>query len=115
MLIERMNPSDLTIDQLRRAAAIKERIEGLNKELHRLLGVSSNAASPKRRTMSASVKRKIAAAQKARWAKMRQAKPATRSARRTARTGKKTFSPATRAKLSARLKAYWAAKKAGRK
>jgi len=115
MLIGRMNPSDLTIDQLRRAAAIKEQIEGLNKTLHRILGESSNAASPKKRTMSASVKRKIAAAQKARWAKMRHAKPATRSVRRAAKAGKKTFSPATRAKLSARLKAYWAAKKAGKK
>ena len=115
MLIERMDVSELTIGQLRRAAAIKERIEGLNKELERILGVSSNAASPKKRTMSASVKRKIAAAQKTRWAKMRRGKSAARSVRRTARAGKKTFSPATRAKLSARLKAYWAAKKAGKK
>jgi hypothetical protein len=39
------------------------------------------------------------------------AKPAARSAK----PKKKVFSAATRAKLSAKLKAYWAAKRAGKK
>ena len=68
----------------------------------------SGAAPKKNRTMSASVKRKIAAAQKARWAKVQGLKPA-------AKAKKKRMSPAAKAKLSAKLKAYWAAKKAGKK
>jgi len=59
--------------------------------------------------MSASTKKKIAAAQKARWANMRRANTQTRSAKPAAK--KKSMSPARRGKLSAKLKAYWAAKK----
>ena len=112
-----MNPLDLTVNQLKRAAAIKERIEALNKELRGILGASakSGAALTKKRTMSASVKKKIAAAQKARWANLRRAKPATQSVNPAAKAKKKTMSAAARAKLSAKLKAYWAAKKAGKK
>jgi hypothetical protein len=111
-----MNLLDLTITQLKRAAAIKVQIEGLNKELRSILGASakSRAAAKKTQTMSASVKRKIAAAQKARWANLRRAKPATQSVKPAAKA-KKSMSPAARAKLSAKLKAYWAAKKAGKK
>ena len=111
-----MNPLDLTVNQLKRAAAIKEQIEALNKELRSILGASakSGAAPKKKRTMSASVKRKIAAAQKARWANLRRAKPAARSVKPAAKA-KKKVSPATKAKLSAKLKAFWAAKKAGKK
>ena len=69
----------------------------------------------KNNTISASVKKKIAATQKARWANLRRAKSATRSVNPTVKARKKTMSPAARAKLSAKLKAYWAAKKAGKK
>ena len=111
-----MNIYNLTVNQLKRAAVIKEGIEKLNKELRGILGApgSSRAAPRKNNTMSASVKKKIAATQKARWANLRQAKSATRSANPTVKA-KKTMSPAARAKLSAKLKAYWAAKKAGKK
>jgi hypothetical protein len=111
-----MNLHDLTTNQLKRAAAIKERIEALNKELRSILGTSatSGAAPKKKRTMSASVKRKIAAAQKTRWANLRRAKPAVHSVKPVAKA-KKKVSPATKAKLSAKLKAFWAAKKAGKK
>jgi len=112
-----MNLSDLTINQLRRAAAIKEQIEALNKELRSILGApaKSGAAPKKKRTMSASVKRKIAAAQKTRWANLRRAKSATHSVKPAAKAKKKRMSPAARAKMSAKLKAYWAAKKTGKK
>jgi hypothetical protein len=112
-----MDIYDLTVNQLKRAAAIKEQIEKLNKELAGLLGVSRNSErdSTKKSTMSASVKRKIAATQRARWANLRRAKPATRSAKPASKANKKTFSRATRAKLSAKLKAYWARKKSGKK
>jgi len=65
--------------------------------------------------MSASVKKKIAAAQKARWAKLKGAKAATPLTKPATKAKKKSMSPAARAKLSAKLKAYWAAKKSGKK
>ena len=116
MLTSPMNLSDLTINQLKRAAAIKEQIEALNKELRTILGTPaiSRAAPKKKRTMSASVKRKIAAAQKTRWANLRRAKSAVHSVKPAAKA-KKKVSSATKAKLSAKLKSYWAAKKAGKK
>jgi hypothetical protein len=112
-----MDIYDLTAHQLRRAAGIKDQIEKLNRELGGILGVSANsgAASAKERTMSASTKRKIAAAQRGRWASLRRANPARRSAKPAGKAKKKAFSQATRAKLSARMKAYWAAKRAGKK
>jgi hypothetical protein len=117
LMNETMNPIDLTVNQLKRAAAIKERIEALNKELRAILGAPANtrAAPKKKRTMSAAMKKQLAAAQKARWANLRRAKPATQSAKPTTKAKKKAFSSATRAKLSAKLKAYWAAKKSGKK
>jgi hypothetical protein len=62
--------------------------------------------------MSAAVKRKIAAAQKARWENLRRAKSVKNSANPTAQA-KKKVTPATRPKLAAQLKTYWAAKKRG--
>ena len=112
-----MNLFDLTVTQLKRAAAIKEQIEELNKELRAILSAPAiSAAAPKTSgTMSASVKKKIAAAQKARWANLRRANSAALSIKPAATAKKKTVSRATKAKLSAKLKAYWAAKKAGKK
>ena len=112
-----MNITQLTANHFKRAAAIKEQIEDLNKELRSILGGSprSGAASRTKKTMSASVKRKIAAAQRARWANLRRAKSPTRSVKPAGKPKKKAVSAATRAKLSAKLKAYWAAKRAGKK
>jgi hypothetical protein len=67
-----MNITDLTPQQLRRTASIKEKLDGLNRELRRLLdGATTDGATRKQRTMSAAVRRKIAAAQRARWAKVK--------------------------------------------
>jgi hypothetical protein len=117
MFIDSMNLLDLTINQLKRAAAIKEQIAALTKELRAILGASGKTGTTlkRKRTMSASAKKRIAAAQKARWATLRGVRPATRSVKPVAKPKKKTMSPAARAKLSAKLKAYWAAKKARRK
>ena len=106
-----MNLFDLTPQQLKRAASIKEQIDGLNKQLRSIVGAPATlrVAPTRNRTMSPSVKKKIAATQKARWAKVRSSKPPTGSARPAAK--KTVISKATRAKLSAKLKAYWAAKK----
>jgi len=101
MLTAFMNLLDLTVNQLKRAAAIKEQIEGLNKELRSIFSGSSKSgvASKKNPSTSTPAARNLVG------------KPATRSVKRA----KKAFSSATRAKLSAKLKAYWAAKKAGKK
>jgi len=117
MLTNGMNLFDLTITQLKRAAAIKEQIENLNKELRAILGAPAiPGAAPKRNgPMSAAVKRKIAATQKARWANLRRAKSAALSVKPALKAKKKTMSPAAKAKLSAKLKSYWAAKKAREK
>jgi chromosome segregation ATPase len=117
LMNDTMNPLDLTINQLKRAAAIKEQIEDLNKELRGIFGApaTTRATPKKKRTMSAAAKKQLAAARKARWANLRRAKPATQSVKPSARAKKKTMSPAARAKLSAKLKAYWAAKRAGKK
>ena len=69
---------DLSAQQLRRAAAIKEQIQSLENELGRILGSSTKpvavAAPKKRRKMSAAGRAKISAAAKARWAKVKAAK-----------------------------------------
>jgi len=116
LLTAPMNLHDLTVNQLKRAAAIKQQIEDLNRELGSILGepAKSAAGSKNQRRMSAAVRKKIAAAQKARWAKVQGAKRSTLSAKRAPKA-KSKMSPATRARLSAKLKAYWAAKKSGKK
>ena len=100
-----MNPLDLTVNQLKRAAAIKEQIEALNNELRSILsGSAKSGAAPKtKRAVSASSRKSVAR------------KPATLPIKPAAKANKKTMSSATRAKLSAKLKAFWAAKKAGKK
>lgn len=112
-----MNPLDLTPEQFKRAASIKEQIDRLNKELAGIFkdSASSQSTSVKMRTMSAAARRKIAAIQKARWAKFRDAKSAKRSAQSTMTAKKKRMSSVARAKLSAKLKAYWRAKKSSKK
>ena len=74
-----MNLFDLSPEQLKRAASIKEQIDGLNRQLRGILGApaTSRAAPTRNPGMSASVRKKIAATQKARWAKVRSSKPAT--------------------------------------
>ena len=108
-----MNLFDLSPNQLKRAAAIKEQIDRLNAELRGIFGGLNNSrpAQGKTRTMSAAAKRKIAAAQKVRWANFRRGKSTKGS---SAKATKNAKSPATRAKLSAKMKAYWAAKRAGK-
>lgn len=67
--------SELSVAQLRTAANLKERITALQKQLDALLGATKPAAeakpAKKKRNMSAAARARIAAAQKARWAKVR--------------------------------------------
>jgi hypothetical protein len=105
--------SSLTTKQLRHAADLKEKIEALNEELVSILGApaSTPAKAPKKRRMSATGRARVAAAQKARWAKIKGAKPASKAPAK-----KRKMSAAGRAKISAAAKARWAkAKAAGKK
>jgi hypothetical protein len=66
---------NLSVQQLRRAAAIKEQIQSLENELGRIFGSSTTpvavAAPKKRHKMSAAGRARISAAAKARWAKVK--------------------------------------------
>ena len=68
---------------------------------------------PRKRTMSASARRRISAAMKARWAeRKRGSKPAATRKPATKKAGSRPqMSPAARRKLSALMKARWAARK----
>jgi ABC-type Fe3+-citrate transport system substrate-binding protein len=104
--------TDLSARQLRRAADIKDKIESLQTELNRLLGsTNGTAAARKRRKMSALARARIAAAQKARWAKRRGVKSSKAAAK-----PRRKMSAAARKRLAQLAKARWAkAKAAGRK
>jgi hypothetical protein len=111
-----MNIANLSVQTLRQAADLKEKIESLEKQLAAFLGSTAKPAStsttkaPKKKGMSAAGKAKIAAAQKLRWAKIKAAKPAPKAKK------KFTMSAAAKAKLSAMMKARWAkAKVTGKK
>jgi hypothetical protein len=110
--------SSLTTTQLRHAADLKEKIEALTEELTSILGASApvTAKAPKKKGgMNAAGRAKVAAAQKARWAKIISANPAAKPAVK-APAKKRTMSAAAKAKLSASAKARWAkAKAAGEK
>lgn len=111
--------ASLTTTQLRHAADLKEKIEALTKELSALLGVSAPVTvkmSKKKRGMSAAGRAKVAAGQKARWAKV----VAERDLKQTSRDNKKIrhqkpkrkMSAVAKAKISAAAKARWAKIKA---
>ena len=112
-----------TLIQLKQAVTIAEQIEKLQATLSGLIGgsepvapapkvVSTPVAKAGKRTMSAEARARIAAAQRARWAKSKAAAKAP-VASPTKKKGK--LSPEGRAKIVAALKARWAAKRAGKK
>ena len=69
-----------------------------------------------RRTLSASARRKIAAAQKLRWAKVRnESKPASATKATGSVSAKRALSAAARRKIAAAQRARWAKVKAGKK
>jgi len=69
----------LSVAQLKRAVTIKERIQKLEKQLAAVVGAPISAPAEgrvihRRRKMSAEARAKIAAAQRARWAKQKAGK-----------------------------------------
>ena len=114
--------NNLSIQQLRQAANLKEKIAGLEKQLSQLLDSAAQtvtAPTPKKKGgMSAAGKARIIAAQKARWAKVKAAKvKAVAPVAKVAKPAKKKFvmSAAAKAKISAAAKARWAKVKAAKK
>jgi hypothetical protein len=110
------NFTNLTPQQLRRAADVKERIDALQEELNQLLGASAPApaaaaAAPKRKKISAAGIARIRAAQKARWAAIKKGKGPGKPAPKR----KRKVTAAGRARLSALARARWEKVKAAGK
>jgi hypothetical protein len=104
---------NLSASQLHRAADLKHKLESLEKEIARLLSSTDGAATPhQRRKMSAAGRRKIAAAARARWVKVKGRK----SAAKPVKKARRKMSAAARAKIAAAARARWKkAKAAGKK
>lgn len=103
--------TQLSANQLRRAADLQEQIESLQGQLTQLLGAPAGigaAATPKKRHMSAAARARIAAGARARWAKIK-------GTAAPARKPKRTMSAAAKARLSALAKARWKKAKAAGK
>jgi len=99
--------TDLSPSQLRHAADLKEKIDGLQNQLEQILGTPSQPshepAPQKKWKMSAAARARIAAAARARWARIKgkaaSVKPAAQPRRK--------MSAAARAKLAAIARARW--------
>jgi hypothetical protein len=118
-----MDVTNLSPAQLRKAAELKERIDSLTSELGRLLGgeipvpfvKAAGGSSGGGRRMSAAGRARIAAAARARWARVRAGKGQTSSGSSSPARGKRTMSAAARAKIAAAARARWAKAKAAGK
>jgi hypothetical protein len=120
-----------SLDQLKRAIVISEQIEKLQAELAGIFGgksapakaaVSTTVKTKSKRTMSPEARERIAAAQRARWAKSKgEAAPAAKKEQpvkaaksATKPKAKRNISPEARAKMAAAAKKRWALQKAGK-
>jgi hypothetical protein len=98
---------DCSSADLRRIISIKEQIENLQTQLEAFDGETGNGVVSEpikrgRRRMSASARRKIGLAQKARWAKAKGIETAPAAGKR------RRMSAAGRARIAAAAKARWA-------
>jgi hypothetical protein len=104
--------ASLSSKQLRHAADLKDKIQSLENELGRILGASTKpvaaVAPKKKRKMSAAGRAKIAAAARARWAKVK----GRESAAKPVKKARRKMSAAARAKIAAAAKARWKKAKA---
>src|SRR3954453_11625835 len=109
------NLLNLSLAQLKRAVAIKEQIQSLESEFARMLGEASlpngatdSASVPARKKgMSPEARAKIAAAQRARWKKLKATSEQSATTAPVAKR-KRTISPAARKKMAEAAKARWA-------
>src|SRR5882724_967211 len=106
---------DISVKALEEAISIRRQIDNLEKRLSSILGGGAPPPTPRptgRRYFSPSTRAKLAAAAKARWARLRGGAPTATSARK-----KGQLTPAGRRKLSQLMKARWAARRraAGKK
>jgi hypothetical protein len=116
------NLSDLTTAQLKSIVAIKEQIEALRGQIDSIVGgrgggrdessIPAPIEASEKRHMSAAARAKIAAAAKARWARIKKTK---REAPKPVQKGDRRRSPAVRAKLAAAARARWKKAKAAGK
>lgn len=114
--------NQLTAQQLRQAADLKDKITALQGQLSQLLGASDGGvissplkiARPARKKISAAGIAKIRAAQKARWAKIKGAEVEKAPVPKPA-TKKRTISATARVKMADAAKARWAKVKAAKK
>jgi hypothetical protein len=108
-----MDIRTITVRQLKRAAVIKVQIDRLTERLTDLLDSSTSIRRTRKKHfgMSAAGRKRIAAGQRARWAKLRKNEANSTAKKPTRKAGKRTMSRAARAQRSAKMKAYWAAKK----
>ena len=86
------------------------RVEKLDEVIRGLVGLNSFAPS-RSRIMSASARRRISLAQKARWARVRAGKVVSIASKRR----KSTISAAGRKRIAAAQRAWWAKVRAGKK
>jgi hypothetical protein len=107
---------DLSAKQLNHAADLKEQIAKLEAQLTAILGTaapSAKVAAKAKGGMSPAGRARIAAAQKARWAKVHATKGAAKAGKPAKK--KRTMSAAAKAAISAAAKARWAKVKAAKK
>ena len=112
-----MSNSTASLDQLKQALTIAEKIEVLQAELASVLGATPAAPilvkRGGKRTMSAATIAKMRASQQARWAKLKGQSPAVAKTPAAAKK-KRAINPEARAKMAAAAKKRWAAIKAGK-
>jgi len=104
---------NLSSRELRKAANIQDKIATLQSELGKILGTATptEVVPAKKRKMSAAGRARIAAAARARWAKVNGAKKSVKPVKKARRK----MSAAGRAKIAAAAKLRWKnAKAAGR-
>ena len=109
---------NLSTEQLRRVADIKEQIESLQYELSRVLGVGApRGGAPGKRVVriSAAGRARIAEAQRRRWAEYNTGRGSEKVAGKRASAPRRTLSRAAKAKIAAAARARWAKAKAAGK
>ena len=114
----------LPLQRLKRAGELIQALEQIETELYAIFGFetgngsgakSQPAEKPKKRGMSAAGRARIAAAQRARWAKQKGSSDQKNgSAKTKVKKVKRVLSPEARAKIAAAQKKRWAKHRAGK-